>query len=63
MNESRGLRCLSGFLIGHPDDGEFAQLLINEGSNSSAAFGLPCWIASRMRVTSLMRADYAIATE
>ena len=30
MHESRGLQRLSGFLIGHPDDGELAQFLIDQ---------------------------------
>src|SRR6185503_12615647 len=30
MHERRGLQRLSGFFIGHPDDGEFAQFLIDQ---------------------------------
>jgi hypothetical protein len=30
VHERRGLQGLSGFLMGHPDDGEFAQFLIDQ---------------------------------
>ena len=40
VDESRGLKSLSGFFIGHPYDGEFAQLLINERKQFIGGFGV-----------------------
>src|SRR2546425_6926158 len=43
VDESCGLEGLSGFLIGHPHDGQFAQLFINEREQ----------LIGRLRVTML----------
>ncbi len=40
MHESRGLQSLSGFFIGHPDNGEFAQFLIDQREQLVGSLGV-----------------------
>jgi hypothetical protein len=50
-----GWQGLAGIFHGHALRGQFAQFLIDQGSNSLAAPGSPCLMDSRMWVTPLMR--------
>ena len=40
VNECRGLEGLSGFFIGHPDDGQLAQFFIDEREQLIGSFGI-----------------------
>ena len=44
MNQSRGLKSLSGRLLGHPLGRQLSQLVIDQRQGCLAALGSSCWI-------------------